>query len=154
RLVLLMSRPALRYLVFAVLITPFAWDLSIDKAAVVSDPISGAPASHAMVDATAHDNMMTNVDVPSSLIDPKYLALNSLLSTSGSDTTYIALRESSISSIFMTPLRNALSAKSEAWGIDTFLGMDADFLSQHITAQLDRAAYMGISHFASFSPTL
>jgi hypothetical protein len=47
----------------------------------------------------------------------------------------------------MTPLRNSFSSEKEAWGIDTFLAFDPEFLSQDFNKHLDRAEHMGVSQF-------
>ncbi len=98
------------------------------------------------------DRRLTNVDVHSSIGDPAYIALNAQLASAHLGSTYSALRESSISAIFMTPLRNSLSEHKEAWGIDTFLAFDPDFLSQSLDQHLDRAEYMGVGHLVTASP--
>jgi hypothetical protein len=152
------TTPSLRCVAFLVLLSPFAWDLAIDKAAAVNrsamPPVWGPGTVVSSGGKMVKDGALMNVEIPSSLGDFRYLALNSLLSNEGVGTTYIALRESSVSSIFMTPLRNGLSSLSEVWGIETFLGFDPDFLSQSLDTQLDRADYMGANQFAASSSRL
>jgi len=77
---------------------------------------------------------------------PSFFALNALLGENGIDTTYVVFRESSIGSIFMTPLRNSLSKETEIWGIDSLLAKNFSFLNQPIENHLQRAQFMGIKY--------
>jgi hypothetical protein len=56
------------------------------------------------------------------------------------------LRESSISNLFFTPVRNSFSEGAEMASMKTFLGFDQSFLKQPLAARLKRAKDMGISH--------
>lgn len=78
---------------------------------------------------------------------PSYHVLNSMLGKEGIDTSYIVFRESSISSLFMTPIRNSFSQDKEVFGIQTFLAGSSSFLSQDVEKDLDRAKFMGIKYF-------
>jgi len=77
---------------------------------------------------------------------PKSQALNALLGENGIDTNYIVFRESSIGSIFMTPLRNSLSDKTEVWGINSLLADNLSYLNQNIENHLQKARFMGIKY--------
>lgn len=96
----------------------------------------------------------TNVEVYTPYAQPSHFVLNALLGKNGVHTSYIVFREAAIGSIFQTPLRNSLSHDKEAWGIDTFLAYDGEFLSQDIDKHLDRAKFMGMKYFLAASPAM
>ncbi len=80
--------------------------------------------------------------------DPSLMVIDSLvgLNNSGGDLTNI-FRESSINSVFLTPVRNALSSGIEGWGFRTYLAFDEAFLKQDKSLGLDRAERIGIQSF-------
>ncbi len=150
------SRPALRWVAFAVLMTPFVWIQHIQRETAEDNLVDAPGVPWKVMQRFANSiqpySSLASVEIPPTYLeDPTYLSINNLLSGAGVDTTYIAFRESSISSIFMTPVRNSLSQNTEAWGIETFLGFDSDFLSQEVNRHLDRAAFMGIGSFITSS---
>jgi hypothetical protein len=148
----------MRLLAWMLLMTPFLWYLQAHKA----EPFGhfGWYFDHAgdrlqrFLAQLPQGTGLSNVEVHTPSGEPSHFALNAWLARDGFDTTYSVFRESSISSIFMTPLRNSLSKAKEAWGIDTFLAYDPDFLSQDFNRHLDRAAYMGVSHLWVVSPDM
>lgn len=72
------------------------------------------------------------------------------LHTEGSNT--ISLRESSISSLFMVPLRNSLSQSLEVYGIKSYKALDKSLHTQNWETNIQRAIHSGTKYFLFSSP--
>jgi hypothetical protein len=149
----LSTRP-LRPLALVILIVPFLLNSHINKSTLFGH--LGFYPGYGQDNGLPQllPQMKQNTGISSVEVHGSHFVLNAFLAGEGVDTTYSVFRESSISSIFMTPLRNSLSSAKEAWGIDTFLAFDPEFLSQDFNQHLDRAEYMGVSHFFVASPEM
>lgn len=78
---------------------------------------------------------------------PTFYILNSILGSAGLNMSYIVFRESSISSIFMAPLRNSFSRIGECWNSPSTLCWDNDLMTQSIKKKLERAEFIGVNYF-------
>ncbi|HTK33392.1 MAG TPA: hypothetical protein VL335_02500 [Candidatus Paceibacterota bacterium] len=78
---------------------------------------------------------------------PKMFIYDSIFGQYGDGAATFVLRESSINSLFMTPIRNSISLDHESWGLVSFLVFNDHFLKQNITDDLDRAEKAGIQSF-------
>jgi hypothetical protein len=72
---------------------------------------------------------------------------DSIFGQYGAGASTFVLRESSVNSEFMTPIRNSLSQESEGWGIRSYLMFDDKFLQQNASTSIDRAEMVGIQSF-------
>jgi hypothetical protein len=164
RLITWFPAPAVRAAACVLLLCPFAWDLYMERATVSeyrNIPVVNDPSGAAKLSSTLSANpRITNIEIPSVplipayLDDPAYLTIAGNLAKQGLDSTYIAFRESAVSSLFMVPARNDFSESTEAWGIDSKLAFDEDFLSQSVDQRLDLADYLGIGRFIVYSPEM
>ncbi len=78
---------------------------------------------------------------------PTSFVYSDVLSQIGEGAAVVNLRESSINSVYMTPVRNSLSNEHELFGFKSYLAQDTTFTDQNISANLDRAEQMGIQSF-------
>ena len=108
-----------------------------DSLSTIVDYVSHRPIPNTSVVT----EMLTAMQQPQSFI------FDGLLGVAGVSVPVHVLRESSINSLFLTPLRNGLSHDWEGWGFTSFLVFDHDFISQNMVDQLDRAARVGIQSF-------
>ncbi len=72
---------------------------------------------------------------------------NSVLGNNDNRTVYAIFRESSVTSIFFTPIRNQFSSEPEFWGIRSRLSLDEDFLNQNIKQKIENAKSIGVNYF-------
>lgn len=78
---------------------------------------------------------------------PADKVLNTYLGMQGNKTIYTIIRESAISSLFYTPIRNALSFENECWGINCQLSFYDKFLEDDFEKHLSTALDYGINKF-------
>lgn len=71
---------------------------------------------------------------------------NSYLGLSGVRTTYAILRESSISSLFFTAIRNQFSEYPEHWGIRSRLSSDKEFLNKEYDLRIQDLKSIGVEY--------
>ncbi len=81
-------------------------------------------------------------------------ALNAYLGMQGNETAAIVFHEASPSSVFFTPLVNALSASVDSFGISATLANDLDFYNQSPERHLRSAAEVGVRYIACMTPWL
>jgi hypothetical protein len=79
-------------------------------------------------------------------------ALNAYLGMQGNETLSIVFHEASASSVFFTPLVNALSASMDSFGISAALASDLDFYNQPPEQHLHRAREVGVRYIACLTP--
>jgi hypothetical protein len=79
-------------------------------------------------------------------------ALNAYLGMQGNETLNIVFHEASPSSVFFTPLVNALSASVDSFGISSTLANDLDFYNQAPEQHLRRARQLGVRYVACLTP--
>ena len=145
-----LATPAGRAAAWVVLMTPLGCALQLPRGPTAND--FGFVAAADLVPAADLRQIppragIATVEVYTPSGRPSHFVLNALLAKEGFDTTYSVFRESAISSVFMTPLRNGLSELGEAWGVDTFLAFDPAFLGQRLDRHLDRARFVGVDRF-------
>ena len=75
--------------------------------------------------------------------EPESFVLDALLGKEGVPTATFTLRESSISSEYLTSIRNTFSQNPELWGITSYLANDRTFIRQPTDIQIDRVAFAG-----------
>ncbi len=91
-------------------------------------------------------NSLTLVEANTSDEQPKSFATDALLGQNQIPTVFSNLRESSMSGLYLVPLRNLFSTTPEAWGIQSFLAFDTNFLSSTTPkTKLELASYFGVS---------
>jgi len=78
---------------------------------------------------------------------PADKVLNAYLGAQGNQTIYTIIRESAISAIFYTPIRNSLSYEVECWGINCFLSFNREYLGKPFEEHLRVATDYGIEYF-------
>jgi hypothetical protein len=101
-----------------------------------------------------NSNNMTLIEANTTDFKPKSFVIDSLLGQNGVSTIFSNLRESSMSGLYLTPLRNLLSEVPESWGIQSFLTFDKGFLkSKSIKEKIDLASYFGISSVVTSNTT-
>lgn len=79
-------------------------------------------------------------------------ALNAYLGMQGNETLNVVFHEASPSSIYFTPLVNALSASSDSFGVSSALANDLDFYNQSLDRHLCRARQVGVRYIACLTP--
>jgi MFS family permease len=79
-------------------------------------------------------------------------ALNAYLGMQGNETLSVVFHESSPSSVFFTPLINALSASVDSFGISSALANDLNFYNQAPEQHLRRAREVGVRYVACLTP--
>ncbi len=77
---------------------------------------------------------------------PVTFVFNALAGLEGIKTDYIVFRESSISSIFFTSIRNQFSHIHECWNLRSSLCLNTTFMNQPIEDKIKRAEFMGIQY--------
>ena len=78
---------------------------------------------------------------------------NSYLGLSGARTTYAILRESSISSLFFTAIRNQFSEYPEHWGIRSRLSANKEFLNKDYELKLKDLKSIGVEYLLNKKDT-
>ncbi len=79
-------------------------------------------------------------------------ALNAYLGMQDNETLSVVFHESSPSSVFFTPLINALSASVDSFGISSALANDLNFYNQAPEQHLRRAREVGVRYVACLTP--
>jgi hypothetical protein len=79
-------------------------------------------------------------------------ALNAYLGMQGNETLNIVFHEASPSSVFFTPLVNAVSASMDSFGISSTLSNDLDFYNQSPEQHLRRARQVGVRYLVCLTP--
>lgn len=74
------------------------------------------------------------------------------LGLAGVPTITHIIRESASNGLFLTPVRNTFSEREEMAGIRSYIGRNKDFLTQPMTAKLDRARALGIRYLIISDP--
>jgi hypothetical protein len=86
---------------------------------------------------------------------PGSFFIDSYFGLHGVNTIFSNIRESSLNSLFLTPLRNLLSAENEAWGIQSFLVFEKSFQEwKDWKYKIDLAKYFGVTHMLISSEEL
>lgn len=95
------------------------------------------------------------VEVP----DPKFpaaefdsRAISSYLGAQGNEAATVVFREASPQAIFLNPLVNSFSASHDNYGFSSVLSDDLDFAVQSLSANLERAKFMGVKYLVILTP--
>jgi hypothetical protein len=78
-------------------------------------------------------------------------AITSYLGAQGNQAASGQFREAAVTSLFINPQKNALSADADLWGISSALGSDLDFERQPVAAHLERCRRLGVRYLVIFS---
>jgi hypothetical protein len=81
-------------------------------------------------------------------------ALSAYLGAQGNETTWVAFRESSASTLFAIPAINGFSSLQEHYGLSSVLGDDLDFLAQPTADHLRRAELLGVRYLVVTTPAI
>ncbi len=109
-------------------------------------------ASYLKGEAEKKPNSLTLVEANTSDGQPKSFALDSILGQNNIPTVFSNLRESSMSGLYLTPIRNMFSQYPESWGIQSFLAFNDSFTKDTpVKTKLSIASYFGISSIVTSS---
>jgi len=78
---------------------------------------------------------------------PTHFVANALIGAAGSPSIWTVFRESSITSPFSVPLRNAFSKYHESFGIVSMLSNDSEFYNQDLRKHIERAKLFNLKYF-------
>jgi len=92
-------------------------------------------------------NAVVNVESFDTEKENRYLVINALLTKYGIPTTFSVYWEAAAGSQFMTALRNSFSALPHSTATYSLIAWDDNFTRQDIDKHIDRAKYLGVTHF-------
>jgi hypothetical protein len=101
---------------------------------------------------TYNPQNLTLVEANTDYNKPMSFALDSMLGQNGIPTVFSNIRESSMTGLYLTPLRNLFSHNPESWGIQSMLSFNQDFLTTTTPkARQSMASYFGVSTIVASS---